>query len=290
MTSKRKADYHIHYFADKCAHNEMTLANIDAEAARLGLEEICVLKHYSSRMPNGEKEWVHWNKIDGTQFCNFLSDIRAFQSLYGIKILAGVETELLNDKGEINIDSSDTEKLDSASLSVHWFPEMSLLKASPLLYPGDIGKVSLQAADLWLEQINDIGAEKIIESYVLSYAEAIQKNSKVKVLAHMGDGLDILREYKIGVDKLSGKKLVELMEPLMKVCAKNNTLWEIANIPVPVSCEFILKRASELGVLFCATADAHFLNSDGWSHLYNHAIAENYIEYLGLAKGFISVN
>lgn len=55
MISAARCDYHVHYFVDGYAHEEMTLANIEREAVRLGLEEVCVLKHYSQELPNGEE-------------------------------------------------------------------------------------------------------------------------------------------------------------------------------------------------------------------------------------------
>lgn len=287
MAAQRKADYHIHYFADICAHDEMTLLNIETEAQRLGIEELCVLKHYSSQLPNMEKEWVYWKQVCAEQFNDFLEDIREYIPFSNIKILAGVESELLSDKGEINIGKSDSSRLDLVSLSAHWFPEMKILNTDPLLFPGDIGKVSSQAADIWREQIKDVSTESIIESLVSGYVKAVEQNPKIRVLAHMGDGLNILRAYEIEIDKLAEGKLLNLMEPLMIVCAEKNVLWEITE--QPIKCEFIPKRANELGVFFSATVDAHFLHADGWSHLFDHYKAEEYIDFLGLRKGQITL-
>lgn len=287
MAVPGKVDYHIHYYIDICAHDEMTLQNIEDEAARLGLEEVCVLKHYSAKLPNGEKAWVHWKQVVPEQFVNFLKDIRTYQQTKGVKMLAGVEAELLNDEGEINIEQEAMDKLDSVSLSVHWMPDLKILKTDPILYPGDIGKYSSSAADLWRSRIKEAGLSAIIGQYVSSYVKALEKNPKVRVLAHMNDGLNTLRSFDIMVDLLGEDKLVDLMEPIMKTCAEKKVLWEIAE--KPVKCELILKRANELGVHFSATVDAHFLHAEGWSHLNEHYMIEEYIDSLGLTKGLISL-
>jgi histidinol phosphatase-like PHP family hydrolase len=287
MATPGKVDYHIHYFVDGCAHEEMTLSNIEAESARLGLEEICVLKHYSEHLPNKQEKWVNWKRIISKQFTDFLVDIRSFRSSSGIRILAGVETELLNDAGKINIPERDIGKLDAINLSVHWLPDMKVLRIDPVLWPGDLGRNCPEAAVHWREQVKDIGAGAILENFVLAYVQAIEHNSKVRLLAHMFDGLRPLREYEVMVDDLGKSKLIELMEPLMKACAEKHILWELT--PSPVICEFILKRANEIGVHFSATADAHFLQTDGWANLRDHDKAEAYINSLGLTKGVICI-
>ena len=58
-----KADYHVHYYIDGCAADEMTFPNIEKKALELGLDEISVLKHHSRRMPNGEAVWVCWKRV-----------------------------------------------------------------------------------------------------------------------------------------------------------------------------------------------------------------------------------
>lgn len=285
MAIPARADYHIHHYLDVCAHKEMTLENIEIEAVRLGLEEICILKHYSARLPNDEGKWVNWHRIVQEEYICFLEEIRSFRPSSSIRMLAGVETELIDDEGGINIPKCDADKVDTVNLSVHWMPDMDILRNDPRLWPGDLGRNFPEAAVQWCKCVRDIGAEAILERFVFSYIKAIEKNPKVRVLAHMDDGLSTLRSYRIPVDELGEYKLLELMEPLMKVCADKNVLWELT--PVPVKFSSILKRANELGVHFSATADAHFLSVDGWANLRDHDKAENYIALMGLTKGSI---
>ena len=63
MAQNGKFDYHVHYYIDGCAADDMTFENIERKALSIGLDEITVLKHYSRRMPNGRPEWVFWKQV-----------------------------------------------------------------------------------------------------------------------------------------------------------------------------------------------------------------------------------
>lgn len=115
MNSAKNADYHIHYFLDACARQDMTLPNIAEKARAGGFEEIAVLKHYSESLPNGEADWVNWRRIKPAQFKAYLEDIARFEAPGNLRIYSGVETELVNDKGDINIPAEDQAKIDMAA-------------------------------------------------------------------------------------------------------------------------------------------------------------------------------
>lgn len=287
MATPGKVDYHVHYFIDGCADDEMTLPLIDTEAGRLGLEEICVLKHYSAELPNGEKAWAAWKCIVPDQFDTFLNDIASFRSAHGVRILSGVETELVDDRGKINITDRDAARLDAVVLSVHWLPEMEVLPFDVELWPGDIGMISPQAADRWRGKLQSVDVEAVMTSYVRAYALAIENNPKVRVLGHMNDGLAPMRAFEIPVERLGEKRLAEMLEPLFQGCVKNSVLWELT--PQDVRFPGILRDANEVGVRFSATADAHFINPEGWANLLDHHKAEEYIDALGLTKGVIDL-
>lgn len=263
----------------------MTLANIEREALRLGLAEICVLKHYSHRLPNGGPAWVNWKRIVPEQFDSFLTDIRGYRKCARISMLTGAETELLDDSGTVNIPAAAADRLDALSLSVHWLPRMGVLTADPAFNPWcPEGSPPGVVAD-WQDRVSKCDPAAVIENFVAAYRHAIEKNPKVLVFAHMGDGLDPLRIYGVPVDTLSSDRLNILMEPLLVACAEAEVLWELT--PSPVKRPSILDRANELGVRFSATADAHFLRADGWANLREHEKAEKYLSSLGLTRGTI---
>jgi hypothetical protein len=153
------------------------------------------------------------------------------------------------------------------------------------LWPGDLGKNSQTAADRWREKIRTVDIEAVMARYVQSYVLAIECNPRVRVLGHMGDGLVPMRSFEIPVEKLGEKRLLHMMEPLFRACAKSKVLWECT--AQPVQFPSVLHRANEIGVHFSATADAHFLKPEGWANLRDHAKAEEYIGSLGLTKGVL---
>ena len=282
-----KCDYHVHYHVDGCAHDEMTLANIAAEAVRLGLDEICVLKHYSRELPNGADEWVHWKRVKGEQFDAFLADIRAFQPTSPVRMLAGVETEIVDDAGTLNIPADQATKLDALVLSVHWLPRMDVITADPALISGNIAGSDPQAAAAWRSRVAEIGPADIVRNLALAYTNAVTDNPGPIVLGHMYDGLFPLRNYDVPVDDLTDDQLNDLMTPLMIACAEKGVLWEL--MPQPVKRPSVLAYANDLGVRFTATVDTHMLQTGGWANLRDHDQAETYLASLGLTKGTLAV-
>ncbi|NMA82385.1 MAG: hypothetical protein GX962_00790 [Epulopiscium sp.] len=278
--SIRQSDYHVHYYIDGCAKPTMTFEQIEKTAKEIGLETISVLKHYSQHMPNGESEWIYWNTTDQESFQKYIKEIGSYKSQHHITIYSGVETELLNSEGDINIPLEEIEKIDMITLSVHWIPKISNFGHHPDVWPNDPSHTSEKAMIKWKQAISDIGTEKIIEGMVTGYINAIKKYSKIKVLAHMEDGLLPLRRYFITFEHLGEEKLIQLLEPLMKACAENGVLWEITQSPIVY--ESILKRANDLGVLFTPTADAHSLDI-----FREYILADQFIKSLGLNKGNI---
>ena len=281
-------DYHIHYYIDSCASEEMTFPNIESKCAELGIDEVAVLKHYSAAMPNGEDDWICWHRTRTEQWEQYLREYAAYTPR-SVKMHSGVETELCNEAGDINIPLEEQQKINLVQLSVHYMIELECLPLSLLIYPNlsfcpeynnDEGRRLLEE---WKQKTADAGEENIIKGLVSGYMNAIKRYPKVKSLAHMGDGLVPLRTYLVNLEKVSLGRTIELFEPLMSLMADKGVVWELAG-----SCSntAMLKRADELGVAFTATADAHFLDS-GWGPLTKHYEAEQFIDSLSLRRGKI---
>lgn len=281
-------DYHIHYHIDACANDEMTFSNIENKCLELGIKEGTILKHYSSSMPNGEQDWICWHKTIPAQWQQYLDEFAAYHPKKMI-IHSGVETELCNEAGDINIPISEQQKIDMIQLSVHYMIDLDCLPMSLLLYPNlnfcpsfnnDEGK---RIVEDWRLKTVAAGEENIISGLVNGYMNAIKRFPKVKSLAHMSDGLKPLRTYLVDVDKVPLNRTIEIMEPLMRLMAEKGVVWELLN---EYANPKILKRASELGVGFTASADGHFLDS-GWGPLSKHEEAEEFLDSLSLRKGKI---
>lgn len=263
------SDYHIHYYLDKCANASMTFENIEEEAHRLGLEEITVLKHYSHAMPNGEADWVCWHRIIPEQFERFLSEREAYKQKYPIKLFTGVETELVNEKGDINIPDSDLARVDMGALSVHYMITLDCLDMDLMLYPNlafcpnDNNDAGRAVVERWRVKANKVGAERIVKGLVNAYVNAIERHPRVRTLAHINDGVMPLTTYLIDIPSIDSELLPRLFDPLYETMKATGVKWEIAG-----NCRYesIVRRARDAGVEFAVTADSHFI-SGGWANL-----------------------
>ena len=240
-------------------------------------------------MPNGLDNWIFWYQIKPEQWEHFLKDFHQYKPK--IRLLSGVETELCNEAGDINIPFSEQAKLDFVQLSVHYMIDLDCLKMDLIEYP-DVkscpqfdNEVDRAKIERWRERTIDVGEENIIAGLVNGYMNAIKKNKKVKSLAHMNDGLDTLRTYLVDLAKVKTSRKVEIFEPLFKLMAEENIMWEILG---NIQEEAIIIRANEMNVPFTATADSHMLN-EGWGPLVNHYKAEEIIEKYKLNRGRIEI-
>lgn len=281
-------DYHVHCHLDGCAAKDMTLAAIYAEAVKAGLQEICVVKHYSHLLPNGGDVWVNWKRTTPEAFDQFLDEFKATPVPAGLRVLSGVETELLNQAGDINIPDSQAARLDLVLVSNHWLPDAPGLERvwQPLLGAG-IFPCAMKLEDLgpWLEEIQKRGAEPYARAVFEGNANAVRRHPQARVLAHLGDGgLHVLRAFRIPVDDLSDDRLLELAAPLIEACVATGALWELTP-GVPRRTQLV-REANRRGVRFTATVDAHFLVKPAWGHtLSQHQVAEETVSALNLTRG-----
>lgn len=268
-------DFHIHYHLDECGADEMTMANIENACIDLGIDEAAVLKHYSMSLPNGEKDWAAWHVQGTAELDKFLAEYNAYMPKQVI-FHNGVETELLNDKGDINIPVSDQEKVDIVQLSVHFMIDTEKLPLDFILYPNGWFSPEFKTEagqKLWAEwkdRVNNVGAEYLIGATAQGYLNALKRYPKIKSLSHMGDGIAHLYTYGANVESVPMSRRVEIFEPLMKYMAENRINWELTSGGMSKE---MFKRAYELGVNFTCTADGHQLY-EGWGPLCNHIKAE----------------
>lgn len=282
-------DYHIHYYLDGCASGEMALPQIDEACRELNIAQGGILKHYSHALPYGGDNFIYWHRIKQGEWARFLAEFAFYKPKY-TRFFSGVETELLNQNGDINIPHEEQKKVDFVGLSVHFMPELNCLRfdlpCSPDLDFVPANEPEKRAENerhisRWVEKCADAGADRIIEGTAQAYINAIKKNPRIRSLTHMGDGMSVLRTYKINTESVSLKKRLEILEPLMKLAAEREIVWELTADGAAGGDEQILLHANRLGVGFAATADAHQLYN-GWAPLSNHVKAEKVIERLML--------
>jgi histidinol phosphatase-like PHP family hydrolase len=281
MVFPSETDYHIHCYLDECSHPDMTLPNIDYYSFLAGLNEIAVLKHFSESLPNGKDSWFMWKRIDFKDFITFLKEVRFYKSQYGIIFKAGVETELLDEEGNINIPKEYHSFLDFISLSTHFMIEYYDFHTPSDIFPMEMG--SNKKVQVWTKKANAYGLINLIRGLVRGYIKAIQKNPKIKVLSDLHDGLFLFREYyQLNVDTVPMEEIVQEFIPLFKILVEKKILWEI-NINRISNFE-ILDAANKMGVAFTAATDAHNL-SDGKYNILNHNKIEQTIVANNLRRG-----
>jgi histidinol phosphatase-like PHP family hydrolase len=277
-------DYHVHCNFDCCAHAEMTLANVYAAAMAAGLDEICVIKHYSAAMPDASDKWGPWKRTTPNDLDVFLAAMAATPVPKGLHVLSGVETELVSVDGQINIPPQQQARIDVAILSAHWLPQMPSVGIP--WWQGEHLPSTLppERTAGWRADVAAAGAEPFIRELARGYANAIKANPKVRVLSHMGDGLYSLRAYLVPVDAVPPRRAAELMRPVFHACIENDVLWELTPETIPLLA--MVEEAGRRGVKFTATVDAHFLFTDGWGYkLKDHELAEQVIRRLSLPRG-----
>lgn len=274
-------DFHIHYHLDSCGADEMTMPNIEKACIDLGIDEAAVLKHYSMQMPNGKKDWAAWHVQGTAELDKFLAEYYAYQPKQ-VVFHNGVETELLNDKGDINIPLCDQEKVDFVQLSIHFMIDTEKLPFDFIMFPDAYFSPEFATEEgqkqwkEWKDRVADAGVEYLVGATANGYLNAIKRFPKVKSLSHMGNGVAHLKRYGADVDSLPESKMIEIFEPLMKYMGENKIAWELTEGGMN---EKMFKRAYELGVPFTCTADGHQLY-EGWGPLCNHIKAEEALNKL----------
>ena len=279
-------DYHVHCHLDGCSAPDMTLAGIYEEAVKTGLREICVVKHYSHRLPNGGDIWVNWKRTKTDAFDAFLREFETTPQPAGLHVLAGVETELLNSDGEVNIPAEAAARIDCVLVSNHWMPEAPGLSRAwqPLLGKG-ILPCNMPVEDLgpWMDELKKTGAEPYVKAVCDGNAAAVRCNTKARILSHLGDGFHVLRGFRVPVDSMNDDRLMELSIPVMEACVATGALWELT--PGVPQRSAIVHEANRRGVSFTGTVDAHFLRNPAWGHtLSQHGIVEETIRRLGVRR------
>ncbi len=200
------ADYHTHSVFSKDARN--TLEENILIAIQKGLKEIAVTEH----------SYTNLNGIKKGQFVEIKNEVERLRKQYpSINILFGMEANLLNEDGDIDLSKDEQEQLDIVVLGYHktctsWKNFLRHLKMS------------------W-------NSKKQIQRNTDAYIKAMKKN-KVDILAHLG--------Y---VGKVDVLKLAE-------AALKNNVLVEF-NRKQNWFTPYEVKKMVEMGVKFVANSDAH---------------------------------
>jgi len=107
--NRNKFDLHIHTIAS--GHAYSTLEEITRAARKKGLKAIAITDH-GPMMPGGAHEYYFWNQKIIPDYIN------------GVRVLKGIEANIINKNGDLDLTGLIVEKLDLMIASCH-------IKASP---------------------------------------------------------------------------------------------------------------------------------------------------------------
>lgn len=171
------ADYHTHSRYSKFYHAKGTIFQMASRAKELGLDEIAITDHGPKHIFFG----ISRKKLDKAKM-----QTRQATEKYGIKVLMGVEANLIGQDGQIDLTDEEIKKLDILLVGYH--------------------KATITNFVKYFDKKNRNTKEQI-EKNTMAYVNAVNRYP-IDIITH-------LNEY-IRVDT---KRVAE-------ACAKTNTLLE----------------------------------------------------------------
>lgn len=209
------ADYHTHTVY---SHGVGTIRENVESALKKGLREIAICDHGTGHFAFGVKK---------KNISKMRTEIDKLNEEYkDIKILMGLECNIISYNGDIDIDDETLKYLDILLVGFHFGAKFKTLKDTYRAYISNkLGRISKRIA----RKIRDLNTEAVIK--------AINKYD-IDLITHPGAKVDI-----------DSKRLA-------KAAAKRNTALEINSSHGHLTVEYI-KIAMEEDVKFILSSDAH---------------------------------
>ncbi len=221
---KINRDYHVHSILPRTNHAKSSIEEIVLEAIDKGLKEIAISNHGLSHVRYGfRKEYIPQLK----------AEIKALNKKYPqIKILFGVEANILSLTGETDIEKEILENCDVILCGYHLFVRYKR-------FTDFFNFVILN----WLAKTLGFRKEKQRKINTQAIVEAMNKN-KMYLLTH------------------PGRRLIYDIEEIAKAASKNNVLLEINNNCNSLSVEEI-KLCEKYDVKYMINSDSHIKDTVG---------------------------
>lgn len=226
------ADYHTH---TPYSHGKNTVLENATAAKSKGLKEIAITDHGFNHLLFGLKR-------------NKLADLRAeteeAEKLTGIKVLMGMESNLISADGETDMRKDDLQYFDIFLCGIH---EVLRYKSFSDMYNIFVKNYSAY-------KLGKRPSEKVVKNTTKAYINLI-KNNPVDIITHIN--------YKCYCD----------LEEVAKCCADYGTYIEINTKKRHVSAEELNLMAAT-GVRFVIDSDAHSADRVGDTRIAEEILAE----------------
>ncbi|MDD4046232.1 MAG: PHP domain-containing protein [Sedimentibacter sp.] len=221
---KLKADYHIHSTYSKNRHGKSSIEEIAERAYELGLEEIAITDHGPAHYLFGIKR----NLISEAK--NIVVETR--KKYPNLKILYGVEANILDYKGTTDIDNEILKHCDIILCGFH------------------LAALFSTSNDFW----NFIVKNKFAKNNKNLYDEMVEKNTQAIINA--------MNKYKIDILTHPGDKIPVNIDKIAQAAEKTNTMLEINNSHGHLNKDEII-TASKYNVQFVINSDSHIKDNVG---------------------------
>ena len=212
-------DYHTH---TTYTHGKSTVEENIAQAENIRLKEIAITEHC----------YKGYNHIKKGDLQRIKSDIDSVKDKYKVKVLLGIEANLISRHGDIDIADEELKDLDLVILGFHKFTRVKPIEFIKFVLPNLLRKKP---------------TKKQIERNTQAYLNAMDRH-RVSILAHLGYAgcaVDCVR--------------------LAKECVKRNIYIELNGKRINFSKEDIGGMVST-GVKFIIDSDAHHKDNVGKNH------------------------
>ena len=221
---KLKADYHIHSTYSKNKHGKSSIEEIVERASELALEEIAITDHGPAHYLFGIKRSLI------SEAKNIVVEMR--KKYPNLKILYGVEANILDYNGNTDIDSEILKHCDIILCGFHLAASFSSLE------------------DYW----NFIIKNKLAKRDEKLYKEMVEKNTEAVVNA--------MYKYNINILTHPGDKIPLNIDKIAQAAEQTNTLLEINNSHGHLNKDEI-KIAVKYNVQFVINSDSHIKDNVG---------------------------
>lgn len=212
---KLTADYHTH---TPYSHGKNTVLENAIAAKNIGLKQIGITDHGFNHLLFGLKR---------KRLADLRNEVEEAERLTGVKVLMGMESNLISLDGDTDMKPSDLIRFDLYLAGIH---EVLRYKSF-----GDFYNIAVR--NYYAYKFGKKPPRKVIDLTTKAYVEAI-KNNPIDILTHVN--------YKCCCD----------LEEVAKVCADYGTYIEINTKKRHVSPEELDKMA-KCGARFVIDSDAH---------------------------------